>query len=182
VQNVATLAAQANGNGLRDQMGRLAGAVPSVHAVLISAVPPTPLLARWYPTADEPPLAATDRSIPTSQPSTEPPAPPLATLEAALERITDANEETGSAIARVATGTNGPDVLSAGGPSSVPSPAKASACRAAGPVTLPAEANDCSQFPQVWPWTRVNCAIGRSSDTGRHPRRYQPACERVDQA
>ena len=41
---------------------------------------------------------------------------PLATLAAVLERSTSANEETGSTVARVATSSSGPDLLTVGGP------------------------------------------------------------------
>jgi exodeoxyribonuclease V alpha subunit len=49
--------------------------------------------------------------------SASPPAPPsLSVLEAVLERITYANEDTGYTIARVATGRTGPDLLTVAGP------------------------------------------------------------------
>jgi exodeoxyribonuclease V alpha subunit len=40
----------------------------------------------------------------------------LSVLEAVLERITYANEDTGYTIARVATGRTGPDLLTVAGP------------------------------------------------------------------
>jgi exodeoxyribonuclease V alpha subunit len=51
-------------------------------------------------------------------PASSPPraAPSLSVLEAVLERITYANEETGYTIARVATERTGPDLLTVVGP------------------------------------------------------------------
>lgn len=50
--------------------------------------------------------------VTTSPPATSAPdRAPGAVLEAVLERITYANEETGYTIARVATGRTGPDLL-----------------------------------------------------------------------
>src|SRR6266536_6521934 len=66
--------------------------------------------------------AAPHRSAPgtmatvTGQPSLADMSPGLSVLEAVLERITYANEDTGYTIARVATERTGPDLLTVVGP------------------------------------------------------------------
>src|SRR5436189_5037144 len=55
-------------------------------------------------------------AVVTGQPSSPDAPPGLSVLEAVLERITYANEDTGYTIARVATERTGPDLLTVVGP------------------------------------------------------------------